>query len=29
MRGMLTSAGRPILSFSGIVKRINAPRKPV
>jgi uncharacterized protein (TIGR00369 family) len=28
MRGMLTSAGRPILSFSGTVKRINAPRKP-
>ena len=29
MRGMLTSAGRPVLSFSGTIKRINAPRKPV
>jgi uncharacterized protein (TIGR00369 family) len=29
MRGMLSSAGRPVLSFSGTVKRINAPRKPV
>jgi uncharacterized protein (TIGR00369 family) len=29
MRGTLTSAGRPILTFSGTIKRINAPRKPV
>jgi len=28
MRGMLTSSGRPILSFSGTVKKIKAPRKP-
>jgi hypothetical protein len=28
MRGMLTAAGRPVLSFSGTVKRINAERKP-
>lgn len=28
MRGMLTSAGRPVLSFSGTIKRITAPRKP-
>ncbi len=26
MRGMLTSAGRPVLTFSGTVKRINAAR---
>lgn len=29
MRGMLSSGGRPVLSFSGTVKRINAPRKAV
>jgi uncharacterized protein (TIGR00369 family) len=28
MRGMLSSAGRPILSFSGTMKRISAPHKP-
>lgn len=28
MRGTLTSGGRPILTFSGTIKRINAPRKP-
>ena len=27
LRGMLTSAGRPLLTFSGTIKRINAPRK--
>lgn len=27
LRGLLTSAGRPLLTFSGTVKRINAPRK--
>lgn len=27
LRGMLTNAGKPVLSFSGTVKRINAPRK--
>ena len=27
LRGILTSAGRPLLTFSGTVKRINAPRK--
>jgi uncharacterized protein (TIGR00369 family) len=26
MRGMLTAAGRPVLSFSGTVKRVNAAR---
>jgi uncharacterized protein (TIGR00369 family) len=28
LRGMLTCGERPLLSFSGTVKRINAPRKP-
>lgn len=27
VRGMLTTSGRPLLSFSGTVKRIKAPRK--
>lgn len=27
VRGLLTTSGRPLLSFSGTVKRINAPRK--
>ena len=26
MRGMLTAEGRPVLSFSGTVKRVTAPR---
>ena len=29
MRGTLSSAGRPVLTFSGTVKRITAPREPV
>ena len=28
LRGTLKSAGRPLLTFSGTVKRVNAPRKP-
>lgn len=28
VRGTLSSAGRPVLTFSGTIKRINAPRKP-
>jgi uncharacterized protein (TIGR00369 family) len=28
MRGTLKSTGRPVLTFSGTVKRISAPRKP-
>ena len=28
MRGTLSSTGRPILTFSGTIKRINAARKP-
>lgn len=27
LRGILSAAGRPLLTFSGTVKRINAPRK--
>jgi uncharacterized protein (TIGR00369 family) len=27
LRGLLTTSGRPLLTFSGTVKRINAPRK--
>jgi hypothetical protein len=26
MRGMLTAEGRPVLSFSGTMKRVTAPR---
>ena len=28
LRGTLTSAVRPVLTFSGTIKRINGPRKP-
>lgn len=28
LRGTLTCSGRPVLTFSGTIKRINAPRKP-